>query len=306
MATKTLYLHIGYPKTATTSLQDYFFSKLTEVEYIGKPYQREWHKNLHDIIFKSSKINLKIQPKYKKIIWSEENFLKFQFYKDNQIIKRLENIKNIFFGYEIIILITLRKHSDLLKSTFQQFHEELIKNKINVFEISSKNKNLNLNENYKTFIEMYDYYNLYQNLLKLFNKNQIHFLFYEKLVENQNKFLNEVYQILNLETKNLTLKKKNLTSQKYKFSHIIKRFLKYLIKIFKKKYLINFLFFHRYFYFIKVILSYSFPRTHILNIKKFKHFEFSFIEVYFDNLNKFKDPVKKNLKDYNYFDNNYD
>tara|TARA_B100000902_G_scaffold255337_1_gene241779 strand:- start:168 stop:332 length:165 start_codon:yes stop_codon:yes gene_type:complete len=48
MSKKTLYLHIGYPKTATTSLQDYFFSQLTEVEYIGKPYKREWQKNLKD------------------------------------------------------------------------------------------------------------------------------------------------------------------------------------------------------------------------------------------------------------------
>ncbi len=303
MSKKTLYLHIGYPKTATTSLQDYFFSQLTEVEYIGKPYKREWQKNLYDIIFKGSKINLKIQSKSKKLIWSEENFLKFQFYKDNAIIKRLEKIKNIFFGYEIIILITLRKHSDLLKSTFQQFQEELIKNKINVFELSSKNQNSNLNENYISFIEMFDFYNLYQNLLKLFNKNQIHFLFYEKLVENENKFLNEINQILNLETKNLILKKKNQTNQKYKFSHVIKRFLKYLIKILKKKHLINFLFIHRYFYFIKVILSYSFPRTHILNIQKLKHFKFFYTEVYFDNLKKFKDPVQKNLKDYDYFNN---
>lgn len=114
MDTKTLYLHIGYPKTATTSLQDSFFSQLNDIEYIGKPYQKEWHKNLHDIIFKNSKI--------------------------------------------------------------------------------------------------------------------------------------------------------------------------------------NFLFFHRYFYFIKVIASHAFPNKNMSNIQKFKHFSFSFIEIYFDSLKQIKDPVQKKFK----------
>ena len=209
MSNKRLLLHIGYPKTGTTTLQESFFSNLKQIDYIGKPYNVSWKKNLHDVIFNDLNEDVQIKTHHNTLIWSEENFLKFQFYKDQMLNKKLLKIKQIFFNYEIKIIITIRKHQDILRSTFQQFSDELKTNNIFLKDLNYAYKISNLNNTQKDFINMFDYFKLYKNLLKIFNKDKIFFLFFENMLNNENDFLRKINEFFFLNYKNsISLKKK--------------------------------------------------------------------------------------------------
>ena len=74
MSNKRLLLHIGYPKTGTTTLQESFFSNLKQIDYIGKPYKASWKRDLHDVIFNDLNKDVEIKTQHKTLVWSEENF----------------------------------------------------------------------------------------------------------------------------------------------------------------------------------------------------------------------------------------
>ncbi len=307
MSNKRLLLHIGYPKTGTTTLQESFFSNLKQIDYIGKPYKASWKRNLHDVIFNDLNKDVEIKTQHKTLVWSEENFLKFQFYKDQMFIKKLLKIKQIFFNYEIKIMITVRKHQNILRSCFQQFSEELKSNKIFLKDLNYAYKISNLNETQKDFINMYDYFKLYQNLLKIFNKDQIIFLFFENLVNDENDFLKKIDEFFFLNYKiPISLKKKNITKYKFTMLHKTLRFFKYLKKIIKLKYLKNLLYINRYFYYLKVVYDYSVPKKLIINKNINENIEINFNEIYIENLKKFEYPIKRKFLENNYFpsDNN--
>lgn len=209
MLSKKLIIHLGFPKTGTTALQENFFSKIENIEYIGKPYESKWKQKLQDAIFNNSVVNPVIDSKHNINIWSEENFLYFKHYKDGGLIKKLKKIKTIFFNYDIEILIIIRNHKEIIKSTFQQFEEDLKSLNINLNELNLDYKHSSLNNDQKSFINLYNYYFIYNELLEIFSDHQIHFLLYEDMNKNPNVFLDQILQKYGIKSKKkFSLKKK--------------------------------------------------------------------------------------------------
>lgn len=117
---KELYLHIGMPKTATTVLQKFILSKYED--YIGKYNSKDkgktQNKLLYDIINKNKDCYFYSSN---RLILSEETFL---FNEPHRIFSKENYLKVIDFfrskGYNINILVFIRKQDDLAKSLYLQ------------------------------------------------------------------------------------------------------------------------------------------------------------------------------------------
>ena len=50
-------LHIGFPKTGTTTLQKHLFTEHSQIVYLGKPTRSEWLKEKMHTLIKQDSIN---------------------------------------------------------------------------------------------------------------------------------------------------------------------------------------------------------------------------------------------------------
>ena len=134
---KEVFIHIGYPKTATTTLQNHFFKNLNGFDLIGQPLTREnsdMQKFIHKITdsealeYDEEKIKEELNhflTDNKNIIISEESFSTGSSLSGRvdrvQIAKRL---KSLFHNAKIILV--LREQKSIVKSYYLQ------KKKINI------------------------------------------------------------------------------------------------------------------------------------------------------------------------------
>ena len=260
-----IFIHLGYPKTGTTYLQNYIFSNLTNVNYIG--INNKFDKDLFFIrksILKDddkkfqkkiSVLRTILKKKLKKNmvnIYSDEHFL---IPTDKGYKRNIQRIKKLFleFKSQINIIIFIRKPSDLIISMYKEGIK--IKNllEINYFnEFLDKIKKNKLNNNDRIFLDHYNFLETKKIIkreltkkIKIYNfddfkKNQL--LFIEKFLKNNN-FKIKAINIDNI-NKNLTTSqtiiqktfKKKLHNKKiYQifasiFNKILSTKYKYLIK----------------------------------------------------------------------------
>lgn len=182
---KKILLHIGYPKTGTTSLKKIVEKFYKEWFYLNKEEggnnTQKRLRNLSDAIFihnENDKINLLINNiikscknlKYQKFFFSVEDILGFEnidrqinlilFFK---IIKKLEK----FFNIEV--LITIRSQSDMVESNFAyNYHNYFNKFSSNInefFDHACTNKILINNLNFDKILKKI-----------ILNKKKIHIL----------------------------------------------------------------------------------------------------------------------------------
>jgi len=128
-------IHIGFPKTGTTSLQRNFFSKHPEIIYRGQTYQShelrrlvevdllsksefEYDKDLVKKIFREEIAKVEEQETGNVFIFSHEAFT---YHSDSyatdmaEIARRLHDISP-----EAKIIITIRRQDEMLKSLYKQ------------------------------------------------------------------------------------------------------------------------------------------------------------------------------------------
>ncbi len=205
-------IHIGYPKTATTTLQKHFFPFIDELFYIGKVHnelsQFKINKKFFDLIsfynYSQNWDNYFDKISHEKILISNEdilaNCLKFWKKGKNLFISNpvqiSQNIKMYFekLNFNTKILITIRRQDEMVTSlyaqsyahfyshfeetnTFKKFVEIFISNKTKEHPFR---KNLNYNEVTMEFV-------------KVFGKENVHILLYEDLKENPSKFLRNLF-----------------------------------------------------------------------------------------------------------------
>ncbi len=222
---KKLLLHIGYPKTATTTLQQGLFNKLHEkkiINYLGK--YRRWRRykgkykfdpgkiltekilfnnNLNnvDISFSSKRLNILSNevfssPKYNLKMRNKRCYNPFSFPKDikNEIGDKVDDLK---------ILVILRAQQSLIYSLYIQSYK-LYKNdeNLNTFDkylsyiLNSKNQNL-----FATFY----FYDTLKKYSDYFGKEKIHILLFEDYCNDKKLFLEKLSKIINVDTQ--TIKK---------------------------------------------------------------------------------------------------
>lgn len=317
-----IYIHIGYPKTGSTYLQEKVFNKLDDFYFIGKTLQGYELKGLSEIFKKISLLRnddydskktelIEIFKNYvktidkSKLIISDEAFLnclsfhtrknpnKFEIYKT---IKRLNDFFMIFG--EVKFLFLIRRHKDMLKSYITHFITDM---KFNFEEEDLLKILLNDQSKFSFILKSFNYGDL-NNYFKE-NYIQTKLIFYEDFINDKETLFNELSDFLNC---NNRLNYRNFDAEKVNY------------EITKKNY-----FYHLWFHLKRIYM----PTLHNLNKYKFNlgkyyeklihikriffpskikkinmnNYEKLIKKYYLDDLNKLPENIKIKCKKYNYF-----
>ncbi len=235
---KTIYIHIGFPKTGTKYLSRRFFSRNPKIENFGK------QQSLQDIdpdllssfnkIIQKKKIGFEDEKKIMKSITkinlknnkinliSYEGFTQLNFSVSHiEIFKRL---KSFFLrcGIKIKIFATIRSQIEMIPSHFAnapKLYSNLPTKGFKEFIKQLEQKNKKTSQVISTVFDRYKYYRLYSKLIKLFGKKNIKFLFFEEMRDDKKSFFKELNNflklgkfnnnIINADAENVTRKKNN-------------------------------------------------------------------------------------------------
>ena len=225
-------LHIGLPKTATTTLQNIFFTRLHQekkINYLGKieltkakirnKEQRKYHSIYQKIIAPCLRFGVNFTEnlaEYKKLlnsildeskinVISDENlFFSFQNkFHYNQIFdeKIIQRHKLLFAGHSIQILCVFRKQTDWLYSwyTFHYaYHWFYIKNN-DTIKRYYKDLILQFQKKTKTLY----YADIMEELQKTFSS--VSCLFYEELLMDKNSYYQKIAGLLGIKITTVNL-----------------------------------------------------------------------------------------------------
>ena len=236
MKNKT-FIHIGFPKTGTTYLQNNIFNKIS-IYYLGKPWDgkieklRIIDKNLSLLEDKDFK---KIKKNYIKLISnmyngknliSNEDCLRVSRYapqKKNNIFKNLKRYYELLSpNSEVYYILIIRNHKDLLYSYFNEYGYTLQER----FKINKKNLIKILKRKQKNLIfDSFKYYKIYNYLIKMVGQKRVKVLFYEDLKYNSNFFFKDLFQFMKVKKKKYKID--------YSYNRTIDKFSPIYVKLFK-------------------------------------------------------------------------
>ena len=195
---KKIFVHIGYPKSATTFLQNNFFNKIENINYIN--HNKELHENIlfNDVNFQNKEDILKSIKYYedqRDILISHEGIIRNVYLG---CLNFYANCKKIFdiFGENTKILICLRNQRDIIKSIYKYYifcggtstFDRLINPKIKQSVASYFKINV---LNYFLLIQMYE---------SFFGKKNIHIFLYEEFKQNPLKIINGICSFMKCKT----------------------------------------------------------------------------------------------------------
>lgn len=220
---KEVLLHIGYPKTATTTLQEEIFVKLHEqgkINYLGRTIKSThtrdgkslfsgidwvWHFRQHYIAGKALKkcsISLSLN---KLNVISDEDLTFHDFFHNAQFDKEVDlnflpaKIKNILGNdVNVQVLMTLRNQTDLIFSSFLQ-KVGLVKANIGDCSFSDylENKYLYKNKSQIEHLENYNFIKMASRWESVFSK-KINILLFEDLKEDKEFFFAGLSSLLKI------------------------------------------------------------------------------------------------------------
>jgi len=259
---KKIYIHVGYPKTGTTTLQAHFFPHIEEVQYLGKYVNSDKNFDfnvniINDIIFKNKNdIDYIILEKEfnnlftkDKILLSEEDFL-FECLRPPMLkgvnnqpkpMEVAEKIKNIFdkIHYDVIIIMTIRKQDEMLTSLYAQAYT-FNYSKYTKYNSFQKFLNIFLDKQEDDFVFALDYLRIVSEYQSIFGKNNIKILAYEELKKSPSIFYTKLCNILEIDALKYSniaiMKKENQRSTNDGYKTIYKKNLLHYIGSFKRKY----------------------------------------------------------------------
>ena len=204
-----LYLHIGYPKTATTTLQKHVFQHHPDINYLGiKGVEREGvDEHTYQIfneLIKNSKtefdkdkimccktylntiLNQNQNNLHQSLLFSHEDILDS---RQQDVITRADLLKEFFKDAKVIII--LRNQVDLIRSMYDmEPHEPLgIKDRYYAFD-----KWIDLSFNYygKSFLCGLNYHRIVEHYRKLFGENNVEILLFEDILNKPVEFCNQI------------------------------------------------------------------------------------------------------------------
>lgn len=216
LSNKNITIHIGMPKSASTTLQRYFINGLQNIEYIGPEAYSEGYRLFLEIMNKddlSFNFNL-IQQGFldhlnhqNPVIFSSEFacglrsvFLSGQVQSRTTVCDRFAKLTP-----QAKILIILRNQFDLHKS----LHAQLLRNEstfldINKFTLDAwMEKNINLHkQHWASVFDFADYYPLVKMYQRKFKHVKI--VFFEEIIKNMESFVNDnLISFLDLKDSNI-------------------------------------------------------------------------------------------------------
>jgi len=221
MIEKEVFIHIGYPKTATTTLQEYLFPNHRELIYL-----RPDGKNLpffNDIVFSresyvknnlsyyEKELKIRLKNDKSKYIYSEESLTSFGMYfrfypvlytwtiDPNTIARKLKTIfgdSGVFKKQKIII--TIREQKSIIKSMYAQVYNMVFKR---FRQTSSFERFLKYSfENKDQFIlDTIDYNSVIKTYEELFGKENICILVFEELKQDKASFIKKLTDFMDID-----------------------------------------------------------------------------------------------------------
>ena len=308
---KKIILHIGSPKTATTTFQKYLFKNIKNIKYIE-----------YDSLYNNC-------PSFRKIIYSDSMYLnssliesarsevdqfhkklklydyEYIFYSKEHLVhnildtgKTAEKIHKIFG--KIKIILTIRNQFDVITSNYKHLQRSytspwksaMVSPKVDKF-ISNTMKHDGIRGSYSNLLTKFDYGFIVKAYEKFFDEKDIKVLLFEEYVNEREVFLKKLLNFLKSDLIDPSMEKRNVklnesfSNGKIKFnfyvSLILPIFVQYLFKDIKMPS-----------FFEKFLDKFSF-RTELSKKSK------NLIRSRFKEGNKYLyDKLNLNLKKYNY------
>ncbi|MCP5045782.1 MAG: sulfotransferase [bacterium] len=207
-------IHVGFPKTGTTTLQNHLFSRHSQVEYLGKPYADDqfkeglFHLMMSDsVVYQPEMFPVKeyirdreesMEPSKRVIMLSEEIFLSYSKVRDKGQVAR--RVRDVLAPDKIII--TLRNQFNLLKSAYLG-RGRLMVNVPSRFSGLSVTFEQWLALSYESiqsnFIELADYVKTVDYYSRIFGKEKVQVLLLEELVKDKESYLGRMSEFLGID-----------------------------------------------------------------------------------------------------------
>ncbi len=218
MYMKRLLIHIGYPKAASTSLQNSLFLDLHNlglINFMGRAFESDFFgeaeskKDYHDrlrlidsdansaAVSESSRTSRPFSSLFsdKINLFSEGAFiLNDRFEKEFVMPGRIHNYFREVAD-RLGVLIIIRSQTTLIMSNYVQRYQKIAENKFKDY------LDIHINGPKKETgdFKVYNLYNLSSAYARVFGKDNIHILFFEDYVQDRNKFIAELSEILQVD-----------------------------------------------------------------------------------------------------------
>lgn len=218
---KKLLIHIGYPKAASTTLQNSLFMGLHELQlinFLGRAFEsdyfgfadskrefKEWLKFLgsNDYYLRSyeTNSNKKIPNIFPEIsnnvlnVLSEGAFI-LNDRKDKAFLMP-EKIRKFFEGKvdRIDILVVIRSQITLIMSNYVQRYRKIEEKTFSEYlDVHMNGKKQGLGD-----FKIYNFYNLAMKYAEVFGNDNVHLLFFEDMVNDKPAFISEISSNINVE-----------------------------------------------------------------------------------------------------------
>ena len=218
-----LYIHFGYPRTGTTTLQIHLFPNHPQINYLGR-YPNTTKRKLELIDLISNLNNDDFDKRYNELLKKTEelyldpnkiNIISNEFIVDNAIhydngndnfrtVPRFASRINSLFSeidVEVYFFCSIRNQSDMIRSAYNVTSPELGASMTFAGEeiiqyLKTKNTN---KPKIKRLLNGYNYCELYKNLSKVVGENKIKFFLYEEFRDNFDNFVSDLSNYLKID-----------------------------------------------------------------------------------------------------------
>jgi hypothetical protein len=225
-----LFIHVGFPKTASSTLQRHLFARHSDVSYLGKPFSdpmarvEEAMLTLDEAAFEREKPELQRRVREEiakapagRMVLSHEGFLRSTRYGHHDVRRTARRIHDIFAAAlgadgELRILICLRRQPDLLLSHYAHFvrgNQEAFDSYVDAVLETPR----------EGFAASLFYDELLTCYAEIFGEDKLEILLFEDLVADRDRFLGELSRILDIDAaESLSLLEGKHEKQKAKVS----------------------------------------------------------------------------------------
>ena len=190
---KELHLHIGFPRTATKTLQLKLFKKHSDLNYLGRYPDRDisHHVTINKILtyneneFTKNFDNLSREIKSLPLSFNKANLISDEFFLLNDLLHQKISIKDSIQrlnrlcksnNINLKIIYSVRNQTDIIKSLFSLTF--LTSLKTDCEKIISTTHGEEINTYTSHFLRGFDYNQLHNTLLKIVGRDNLNVIFY--------------------------------------------------------------------------------------------------------------------------------